>query len=466
MTRAFLLLVLLTFAVMLLVSAPQLADPLIRFDDFPAYFGDEHLFYEKTLSEGRWLNYWWIARPFIWSPTTNFMVYQLAWAVFAAAASLNALGPNARPFHTYVLAILIALSPQAFLISGWFNTLILGAWVIALFAVISLYVSNRTMRWLFLIFAPISMMAYSTYPLMLAALCLTRHDARRSLADLVGLVALLALSIGLGMLLMYSINYLVHGYFGIAIAEWREPNPATTFEGLRANAERLMPQFMGRLFISSAFGEVAIGVLNLALLAAAFAVLLVKRPGVAVYIATGIAVSIALVAVHGLKEGVAIPMRALISVWVLFAITLIKALAESETPRLRNAATVSAIFLAAIYAGQLLKHAGHFVQWQTESRAIAESVPKDVDAIFVYGDVSRIPGVVNAYIQHPLGLTERIRMFSGVPTFPCRMVVEIVCVDEPPFQIDGPSDKLRIKVIGSNAVVQLPAPQTLAVAGN
>ena len=89
-----------------------------------------------------------------------------------------------------------------------------------------------------------------------------------------------------------------------------------------------------------------------------------------------------------------------------------------------------------------------------------------MDAIFVYGDVSRIPGVVNAYIQHPLGLTERIRMFSGVPTFPCRMVVEIVCVDEPPFQIDGPSDKLRIKVIGSNAVVQLPAPQTLAVAGN
>lgn len=454
--RTFLFLTGVTYAVLLLVSWPQLADPLIRFDDFPAYFGDEHLFYEKTLSEGRWLNYWWIARPFIWSPTTNFMLYQLAWAVFAAAASMNALGPDARQFHKMALASIIALSPQAFLISGWFNTLVLGAWLIAVYAVISLFVSNRTMRWLFVIFAPISMMAYSTYPLLLIALCLTRHDARRSLADLAGIVALLAACIGLGMLLMYTINYFAHGVFGIAIAEWREPSPATTITSLIANAERLMPQFMGRLFISSAFGIVAIGVLNVSLLVVALGLLMKKRPSLAFYIATGIGVSVALIAIHGLKEGVAVPMRALVSVWVFFAIALIKSLADFETERSRNAISVGLIVVGAIYAGQILKHSGLFVLWQSESRAIALAIPQDVEAAFVYGEVTAIPGVINAYIHHPLGLTERIRLFSGVTTHPCDMVVEIVCEGVPPFELNAHSDELIVKVIGRHAIVRLP----------
>lgn len=300
------------------------------------------------------------------------------------------------------------------------------------------------------------MMAYSTYPLLLIALCLTRHDARRSLTDLAGLVALLAFGIGLGMLLMYTINYFAHGVFGIAIAEWREPSPATTIASLRANAERLMPEFIERLFMSSAFGIVAIGILNVALLILSLGLLSKSRPSLAFYIATGISVSVALVALHGLKEGVAIPMRALLSVWVLFAIGLVKSLADVDSERFRSAISVGLILVCAIFAGQLLKHSGHFVRWQSESRAIALAMPKDVDAVFVYGDVSAIPGVTNAYIQNPLGLTERIRQFSGVTAYPCDMVVEVVCDGVPPFDLNAHAEMLIVKVIGRHAIVRLP----------
>ncbi|MEL6435067.1 MAG: hypothetical protein AAFQ28_14845, partial [Pseudomonadota bacterium] len=58
------------------VSLPNLADPMIRFDDYPAYFADPTHFYMKTLSEGRWVNYWWHLRGFVTPSWANFALYQ------------------------------------------------------------------------------------------------------------------------------------------------------------------------------------------------------------------------------------------------------------------------------------------------------------------------------------------------------------------------------------------------------
>ena len=456
MTRNLFVVTAIAYAVLLLVSLPQLADPLVRHDDFPALFGDEHLFYHKTLAEGRWLNYWWMARPFIWEPWVNFALYQLSWAVFSAAAAVNAFGAKSAMLPKVVLAIVIVLSPQAFLISGWFNTLVLGGWFIAAFAVLNLYLSNKAARWAFLICAPVSMMAYSTYPMMMIALCMTRHDARRSFLDLVGLVLLLALSIGLGMMLMYTVNYFQHGIFGIELSEWRDPNPATDLASLMINAERLMPMFLERLFASSAFGVVPIGILNLALLVGALMILWTKNRWLAVYAVSGMFVFISVIAVHGLKEGVQVPMRALMSVWVMFAVLVVVAFFDLQSERWKGLVRAGMIVLIGVYGGQIYKHAALFDRWQKETIALAEQISPDTEAVFIFGRVGSIPGVANAHIDHPTGLSERIRQLTGVLTFACSGPKGANCVGTPPFDMDTPGNGLEVLVQGPHTFMRIP----------
>ena len=456
MTRTLLLVSAIAYAVLLLVSLPQLADPLVRHDDFPALFGDEHLFYHKTLAEGRWLNYWWMARPFLWEPWVNFVAFQGAWAVFSAAAAINAFRNKVELFPKAVLAIFIVLSPQAFLISGWFNTLILGTGFIAVFAVLNLYLSAKAARWAFLILAPISMMAYSTYPMIMIALCMTRDGLRRSFGDLVGLILLLGLSIGLGMALMYSINYFQHGIFGIEISNWRDPTPATDLASLMVNAERLMPLFLERLIASSSFGIPSIGILNLILLSAALIILWGKNRWLGVYAVVGIAVFVTLIAVHGLKEGVEVPMRALISVWVVFAVTVVVALFSVENERWKGLLRASLIVAIGIYGGQIFRHAALFDVWQKETRAIAEMVDPDAEALFIFGHVGSIPGVANAHIDHPTGLSERIRQLTGVPSFACTGPKGATCLGDPPFDMSKPGTNLETLRRGPHMFMRIP----------
>ncbi|MEO0401776.1 MAG: hypothetical protein AAF214_05320, partial [Pseudomonadota bacterium] len=67
-----------------LISLPNLRDPMMRYDDFPALLADPSGFWAKTLHEGRWINYLWHLREIVTPAWLNFAVYQLLWATFAA----------------------------------------------------------------------------------------------------------------------------------------------------------------------------------------------------------------------------------------------------------------------------------------------------------------------------------------------------------------------------------------------
>lgn len=49
----------------LVISLPNLLDPMIRHDDYPAFFAEPEWFWNKTLHEGRWLNYLWHLREIV-----------------------------------------------------------------------------------------------------------------------------------------------------------------------------------------------------------------------------------------------------------------------------------------------------------------------------------------------------------------------------------------------------------------
>ena len=209
-----------TFLVILLsvmmMSGLNVADPMIRHDDYPALFADAPAFWNKTLHEGRWLNYVWHLRDAVTPAWLNFAVYQTSWALFVAALAVVFTGPKGANWFTVVLALLMMVSPSAMLISMWFNTLIPGLAIVALFAGLACRVSSRTLRLLLPGFVIVSFMAYTTYPLLLFAVCIAKTE-NRSLRDLVGLMLLFCASFALAVLTVYAINWQVHGVFGVPV---------------------------------------------------------------------------------------------------------------------------------------------------------------------------------------------------------------------------------------------------------
>ena len=119
---------------LLMTSFAMFPDPFIRHDDFPALLADPDGYYIKTLDEGRWLSYIWHLRGFVMPSWLAFTLYQLCWAIFAGAAAPNACGPNARPIYPIAVALFIMVAPPAAMISVWFNTLLPGLAVVAVYA--------------------------------------------------------------------------------------------------------------------------------------------------------------------------------------------------------------------------------------------------------------------------------------------------------------------------------------------
>lgn len=455
MIRAFPIALLAALGAMLFVSFPQLADPLIRFDDYPGFFGEPEVYYEKTLTEGRWLNYWWMLLETGWSSTATYALYQLAWAIFAAAAAANALGRDARGIDLAVLAVLIALSPQAFLISGWFNTLFAGMWLVAAFAVASLFLSASGARWLYLVVAPVSMMSYSTYPLLLFSLLLTRYDIRRSFGGLAMLVGLLAVAIGLGMLLMYAVNWYAHGVFGIVLAEWRGPSPATDMASLIENLGKV-PKFVDRLYFSIGYGHFALSVLNVTMLFTALGVLASRRPAEAAYILAGICASIGLVLVHSLKSGVEIPVRSLIVLWIYLAVAVVRAVQVYVQPGQARAIMAAFVLLAAFFGGQLQKHVRFSNAWQQETRELAARIPEGTETLVFYGNVLAMDGAASAALFHHYALSLRMRQLTGLSVVNCGDPA-LTCDYEPPFDTgDAREGEVVMEKVGNIVYALLP----------
>ena len=408
----------LCFAALLLIHAPQLADPLIEWDDYPAYFGNEEAFYEKTLSEGRWINYWWIARPYLWPAPVNFLIYQLGWAVFAAAAALNALG-NAGFRRTALLGLFIAVCPQAFLISGWFNTLMPGIWIVAIYSLLVLFLPFRLSLALYLLFAPLSMLAYSTYPFLMLALLLTRHDVDKSFGRLVGFVMLLGIGIAIGMGLMFGLNYLEHGIFGIELADWRRQQAeAATLAAMIENAEFILPGFALNLFHSMAFGSPVIGAVNLTLIALALLILFRRDRMEALYPLTACLVFAGLLLVIAIKEGAPVPLRSLAAVWMLFSVALFRAIDHLGEDRQRLGEVAFAVLLL-LFAVQLFSTTAGYGPWSDATRAIAAATPEGETEVYVIGDASAVPGVENAHNFHPWALGPRLHMLTGARIHRC-----------------------------------------------
>lgn len=399
------------------VSAPNLIDPFIRHDDYPALFGDAQMFWGKTLTEGRWLNYIWHLRSILTPAWLNFAAYQMLWALLAAALAVAAMGREGHPWFIAALALFILGSVPSTLISLWFNTLLPGLAVVALYAVLGCYMSQRSLRALLPLFVIVSFWAYPTYSLILLAVCLMRTEDR-SFADLAGLMVLFIASFAAAVLLTYTINWYVHGIFGVPLADWREATPASDLTGMIANLSYVLETFRLLLAISS-YNFLPAGYFHIALLIVATGVLITHAPKEALYLHAGLWAGMALMVLQSLKLGVVVPSRTFSFAWIYYAVIVVRATALlSQSPNLSGRLMRNCTLLVALsYLLQAFFQYATYQTWQAETRLLAERLRNTDPAIerpvLVYGDVKTLDSAQTIHLQRDLALTFRIQQLTG-----------------------------------------------------
>lgn len=393
---------------------------MVRHDDFPALLADPSGFAEKTLTEGRWVAYLWHLRP--WGGTTeiNFAIYLALWSLFCAAFSVNALGKEATLWHVSALSILAAIGTPTLLISLWFSTQIPSLAIIAVYAVLSLYVSERSLRWLLFLFVPLSIMAYTTHALLLLLVCITRAETRRSFRDLAGLVLQFMAAFAFGMLLVYTINYFYQGVFGIQVSEWRSPNPpkdlATLFQNLW-----LAVEVYGKFLHDLGFRFLPMSILHLGLFIVGSVVLLRQDLWRGLYILCGFAMGTGLIVLQIVMTGIDTPTRAATYAWPVYALIVV-ILIQTQEATLDLARRVLRIFVMAVivlYTMQTANFYHKFPLWQSETRQLAQILPPGEGPIYLIGDFMTIDGAERAAIQSEAGLELRLKYLTGEVVILC-----------------------------------------------
>ncbi len=403
----------LTLVAIFAISAANLLDPVLRYDDFPALFAEPDGFWSKTLSEGRWLNYLWHLRGVVTPAWLNFAIYQATWAMFAAAFAVSMIPGRGRIWFACLLALTILVAPPALLMAPWFNTLLPGTALLAAYAVLATRLSQFALRALLPVFTLLTFTAYTTFPIVLLLICLVRTE-RRSLKDLAGLVALFGAGFCMAILAVYALNWQVHGEFGVVLDASRRPTPAVDLSGLASNFQLLtvsLESFMHKM----SFNSKAIMVFHLAMFITATVVLIRRAPFEALYLHIGLWTGMALVTVQVLKFGVTVPTRAFHFAWITHAVLIVRAAEElSQSRGITGRIACNAVLLITMsYLFMISNQFTLFRNWQAETRALARDLATVSGPLYVVGDIRNHPSAVKAGIQQPSALTGRIRQLTN-----------------------------------------------------
>lgn len=447
---------LMAIVVFLAVFHTQFPDPFVRHDDYPALLGLADGYYEKTLTEGRWLNYWWIRYVAPGSSVANYVAYALGWTLFAAAFASSVLrGTGARwTAARGLLAALVVLTPQAAEIAQWYNTLIPGVWLLAIYGCLCVVLPRRISVGLLLLFVPLTFIAYNTYPFLLFATVLLRADQNRSFKDLATVSIVFAVSFALGMALAYWLNWINHSVFGVEMGEWRQFDSFRGMTGSLAIIARLVRDF------SYNYGgnNQLIGMLFFSLGLLSFLPLVRHKRLEAVYAATPLAIGMGLLLTHSLMNGIFLPIRSTAFAWVCTSYVLVRVAMLSELSRwARRIAWLVVLGIVATIGVRMYWVQGYFVEWRQTTRELADRVPDTATRIVIYGSLYQLRGAIWAGIQSEDGLSYRLQYLTGLPVTNCKDNPEDCAGFSPPFDPMPRFGLLTVETAGDTTYFRLPA---------
>jgi len=401
----------------------QFADPFVRNDDYPALLGRWERYYWKTLSEGRWINHLWMLRPGPYDPVTLHVLYMLFWCATSALTAVAAFRDDRWPLRAGLTALALAWMTQGAELTGWFNTLLPGTALLALYAGIVAFAPLWVAIWALLVLAPLSILTYTVYPFVLLAILAVGGDWRRAspwAPVAMGLVFCAAFILAVAV--MYGINWAMHGYFGLRLPAWREPSRAADLAGFLANLqglENLLREVAKLLSVAGprlypVFG--GIGAL------AAIILLIHDRKSLAALL-VALAISAAFVIVQQGYTGIELPGRSTGMFWVLqiglFALAMRASGAVARQGvmglTLAGLTAFAMIYWTALYAMWLTPYQRMTVALATELRDRAGDEP--VETLLIAGTPYALPHTHE--LQGSVGFAARIEQLTGWTTADC-----------------------------------------------
>ena len=406
---------------MMLVTGPeQFVDPFVRSDDYPGLVPRPDLYYHKTLTEGRWLNWVWMLRPWPTDPVLLNAVLGLCWSLTATFVA-TALAPGRGQFAAAALiALAVLFTPQQGFIWLWFNTLVPASVLLALFAGVAAFAPRRVAEWGLLVSGPLFVLTYPSYALVAMVLVLGMSGPDPSPLRALRVTVLAGTGIALGLLASYTLNWMLHGHFGIVLPSWRMAEPLESLADLPRNltlaVERLalvLPGAIAKAHMAAAAGT--------AVLALCFVMLARAAPRRAWAMGLALAVCIGLPLLHMVKVGAAWPFRATLHIHFAFVVLLALAYLRCTQPARRALAALMLVLLAVF--GQMAFRAmmaGKGPDYQAETWDIAErieTVEPRSETVVIAGRLDAVPG--GDFIQNSYGVTQRLALLTGAEVQAC-----------------------------------------------
>lgn len=292
-------------------SLGQFTNVYIRHDDweFMTYLAPDMRGYgspwDKTLLEGRWVNYLW---SFIAHQLPAKTVYCIFILGYSLLCWLGACLVSNNPRITLIIAIIFFLCPAYADLSFWPATLTPSVWITM--GMLAFFINYKSVNPLFIIFSALLMLTYQP----LIPVCFLLFSLRlNSLSATIKVGIYYYTGYVLGVVIIYVLNYHYHDFLGVKIADWRHPNPVHSLHDITTNFKKSIGNwhsvftYYSWVTLSSFIGFAVIAYIN--------------KP-VFIRLLTALLMILCFETLMQVYTGVDIPDRSLIWPWVLFVCIL------------------------------------------------------------------------------------------------------------------------------------------------
>ncbi|RNL64070.1 hypothetical protein EFK50_05845 [Nocardioides marmoriginsengisoli] len=396
----------------------QVGHPYIAHDDWgfllPVDAARRDAMLDHVLAEGRWLNYlWWLGPGHLLTPVTAVLLFGTAYLTFVAGVARRwAPGWLGLP-------VALALFSSPMIADLWLWPATLGPSML-ITAVAALTVSRCARRpqllraWVVLA----TFLAFLSYPpaALVILVIVVVELVDRSLRELTGITVVFGLAYVASALVVFTLNQIAFGTFGIEPMAWRRPNPLHDLGDVGQNL-RTYADSVGEL-VGSTTIPIALGALGVAVCLA--------LPRLR---ARGLRLVLLVVALLGVQAATTIasgtftPYRSNAWLWLLVVVPFVWIARETSARQWGRAAAVVALVVVGSWGIRYWQAAVEYSQdrrehyQRIEDRVVAEARKAPYDAIYLLG--SEEDWRRGLFRQETQYLSEKTRADHGITLLGC-----------------------------------------------
>ncbi|NRB35717.1 MAG: hypothetical protein HRU31_13445, partial [Rhodobacteraceae bacterium] len=287
------------------------------------------------------------------------------------------------------------------------------------------------------VFVPLTMMSYTTFPFLLLALHLADPENRKSWGVLIRewlwFCGCFTLAVGM----IYGLNYLIIGELDVPLDRWRYQISTGLQIGTLSLSEVLHTSYLGLALVIGS-GQLTLGEAILALGFVMVVVLWRQNKKDAVALIMVLATGTGALVMHMIDTRYPSNPRAYVFFWPVLVLLVLWV--WSGLPEAAKTARDRVLKLAVLVLGfSMVMNFLQFVSyrpWQAETQNMAEALRDTPDPLFMTGNHKLLKSALHASVTEHNGVLLRIKALTGRDMIYCEPSTE-ACKDLDPTLVNG-----------------------------